>query len=88
MSETNAKLLTVAEVAATLKVSRETARKLMATGRLPYVAVGTGSSRKLRRVNPATLAAYLQDERRDAIKQQMHDVRRTRAAMRLVEQRW
>ncbi len=88
MSSDTEKLLTPDQVADQLSVSTETVRKLMVSGKLPWVSVGTGESRQLRRVRPSTLAAYQQNERRAAIKQQMHDVRTTLRLARGVPERW
>lgn len=81
-------LLTLDEVAAKLKVSRSTARQLCVSGRLPWVPAGTGKDRHIRRVRKSTLAAFMQNERRDAATEQMRNITQTLAAMRAVEERW
>jgi excisionase family DNA binding protein len=62
-------LLTLSEAAAELRVSRETVRKLTASGRLPFVPVGTGSARLCRRVRRETLERFKRQERRDAFEE-------------------
>jgi excisionase family DNA binding protein len=81
-------LLTLTEVAMRLKVNRETVRRLCAAGRLPWVNVGTSETRPIRRVLETTLRAYMQNERRAAIKLDMHRIRQTADAMQGVEERW
>ncbi len=81
-------LLTLDEVAAKLKVSRETARRLCTSGKLPFVPVGTGSDRHIRRVRSSTLAAFVAGEKKNSIRQEMRNVRETLSAMNGVEVRW
>ncbi len=88
MSDGDDQLLTPDEVAARLKVNPETVRRLCVSGRLPWVNVGTTETRPIRRVRAATLRAYMQDERRAAVKLEMQNIRQTSAAMQAVEQRW
>jgi hypothetical protein len=84
----NDELLTLDEVAARLKISPETARKLCVTGKLAWVPRGTGSSRQFRGVRRDTLEAYMRNERHGAVKQQMDQIKQTFGAMKLVEERW
>lgn len=85
---TDDELLTLDEVAAKLKVSVETARKLCVTGRLPWVHAGTGSARQTRRVLKSTLAAFMRDERRETVREEMQSIKRTFAGMKLADERW
>lgn len=81
-------LLKLDDVANRLKVSRETARALCVSGKLPWVPVGTGSKKQFRRVLSSTLDAFMRQERKNAIGAQMKNVRETLAAMSAVEERW
>lgn len=83
MTQEIEQVLTLHEVADALKVSDETVRKLCITGKLAWIDVGTGDARSRRRVRASTLAAFMQNERRQAIRQQMRDVRHRRDALRL-----
>ena len=81
-------LLTLDHVAAELVVSRETARQLCVTGRLPFVDVGTGRDRTMYRVLRTTLDAFVKNERRVGAAVQMEQIRQTCDALRAVEERW
>jgi excisionase family DNA binding protein len=81
-------LLTLDEVAGQLRVSPETVRKLCVVGKLPWVNVGTGESRHCRRVLASTLSAYMRDERRAAVGQDVRNIKQTFAAMKIAEERW
>lgn len=81
-------VLTPDEVAAALKVSRETVRKMLASGKLAWVPVGMGESRQCRRVRKSTLDEYLRNEKLSSVGQEMNNVKRTFSAMKMVEEHW
>lgn len=75
-------------VARRLKVSREQARRLCTSGRLAFITVGIGKDRNAYRVLSSTLDAFMRDERRMGVKQELRSVRETLGAMSGVEERW
>lgn len=52
------KILTIAEVAARLGVSRETVRRRIVEGEISYIKIG-GGSREIRRIPEESLADFL-----------------------------
>ncbi len=69
-------LLTIDEVAAELKIGYETARQLTVKGRLAFVAVGSGSSRNLRRVRRDTLESFKRAELRSSTQRMIDQANR------------
>jgi hypothetical protein len=81
-------LLTLDSVALQLKVSVETARKLCVKGRLPWVPVGTGESRHLRRVRQSTLDAYVRNERRQETRTEVRQITQAVSRTKTSSERW
>lgn len=65
MSEKNPDILTLAEVAAELRTSREQVRQLCIRGKLPFVNVGLGE-RIQYRVRVDDLGAFKKSQKREA----------------------
>lgn len=73
-------LETLDTVAAECAISYETARALTKCGKLPFVDVGTGKDKILRRVRRADLDAFKRASRRENVDQQFATARAIAAA--------
>jgi hypothetical protein len=84
----NDEVLTLDLVAADLKVSVETARRLCADDKLAWVPRGLGQNRVHRGVLRSALEAYKRDQRRATVAREMRNIRETHDAMQVAEERW
>lgn len=76
-------LLTLDEVAADLRTSYEHARKLVKSGRLPYVDIGTGEERACIRVRRGTFDSFKRQELRDKSETIVNSVLSSRRASKV-----
>ena len=81
-------IMTPEDVAATLKVSPETVRRLCTEGKIAWLNAGTGSSRVTRRIKRSALDDFLHQEQRASVQAEMQSIRHASSAAASVEERW